>query len=62
MRNDWKVIEFPPEEYWGLACNAVTLEPGKVVMNAGSPIVVDRLELSLNIAAPRARVRRPPGF
>jgi N-dimethylarginine dimethylaminohydrolase len=44
MRNDWKVIEVPPEEYWDLACNAVTLRPGKVVMNAGSPTVVDRLE------------------
>ncbi len=44
MRNDWKVIEVPPDEYWGLACNAVTLAPGRVVMNAGSPAVVDRLE------------------
>jgi N-dimethylarginine dimethylaminohydrolase len=44
MRDDWKVIEVPVEEYWGLAVNAVTLEPGKVVMNAGSPSVVERLE------------------
>ncbi len=44
MRNDWKVIEVPVEEYWDLACNAVTLEPGRVVMNAGSPTVVERLE------------------
>ena len=44
MRNDWKVIEVPPEEYWDLACNAVTLAPGKVVMNAGSPTVVEELE------------------
>jgi N-dimethylarginine dimethylaminohydrolase len=44
MRNDWKVIEVPPEEYWDLACNAVTLAPGKVVMNAGSPQVVRELE------------------
>ena len=44
MRNDWKVIEVPPEEYWALACNAVTLSPGKVVMNAGSPKVVAELE------------------
>jgi N-dimethylarginine dimethylaminohydrolase len=44
MRNDWTVIEVPPEEYWDLACNAVTLEPGKVVMNAGSPLVVGQLE------------------
>ena len=44
MRNDWHVIEVPLDEYWGLAVNAVTLEPGKVIMNAGSPTVVDRLE------------------
>jgi N-dimethylarginine dimethylaminohydrolase len=44
MRNDWTVIEVPPEEYWDLACNAVTLAPGKVVMNAGSPMVVGQLE------------------
>ena len=30
--------------YWGLAVNAVTLAPGKVVMNAGSPTVAKRLE------------------
>jgi len=40
------VIEVPPEEYWDLACNAVTLAPGKVVMNAGSPSVVRELERS----------------
>jgi N-dimethylarginine dimethylaminohydrolase len=44
MRNDWRVVEVPPEEYWALACNAVTLAPGKVVMNAGSPTVVAELE------------------
>ena len=44
MREDWNVIEVPPEEYWDLACNAVTLAPGKVVMNAGSPKVVAELE------------------
>jgi N-dimethylarginine dimethylaminohydrolase len=44
MRNDWRVVEVPPEEYWALACNAVTLAPGKVVMNAGSPKVVAELE------------------
>ncbi len=37
---------FAPEEYWDLACNAVTLAPGKVVMNAGSPTVVRQLERS----------------
>jgi N-dimethylarginine dimethylaminohydrolase len=44
MRNDWTVVEVPIEEYWGLAVNAVTLAPGKVVMNAGSPTVVGQLE------------------
>ena len=44
MRNDWKVIEVPPEEYWALACNGVTLEPGKVILNGGSPRVVAELE------------------
>jgi N-dimethylarginine dimethylaminohydrolase len=44
MRNDWTIIEVPIEEYWGLAVNAVTLAPGKVVMNAGSPSVKRALE------------------
>ena len=44
MRNDWRVIDVPPEEYWALACNGVTLAPGKVLMNAGSPTVVKALE------------------
>lgn len=43
-RRDIDVIEAPLDEYWGLAVNAVTLEPGKVVMNAGSPAVVKELE------------------
>jgi len=30
--------------HWALACNAVTLAPGRVVMNAGSPQVVAELE------------------
>ena len=37
MRRDFKIIEVPVEEYWDLAVNAVTLEPGKLVMNTGSP-------------------------
>jgi N-dimethylarginine dimethylaminohydrolase len=41
---DFKILEVPIEEYWDLAVNAVTLEPGKVVMNAGSPTVVAALE------------------
>ncbi len=39
-----KIIEVPPEEYWDLSVNAVTLAPGKVVMNAGSKRVVRALE------------------
>ena len=34
----------PLEEYWDLAINGVTLAPGKVVINRGSPTVVDALE------------------
>jgi N-dimethylarginine dimethylaminohydrolase len=43
-RRDFKIIDVPVEEYWDLAVNAVTLAPGKVVMNAGSPTVVKALE------------------
>ena len=43
-RRDFKIIEVPIEEYWDLAVNAVTLEPGKVVMNAGAPSTVMALE------------------
>jgi N-dimethylarginine dimethylaminohydrolase len=43
-RRDFKIIEVPIEEYWGLAVNGVTLEPGKVVMNAGAPTTVNALE------------------
>jgi N-dimethylarginine dimethylaminohydrolase len=43
-RRDFKILEVPVDEYWDLAVNAVTLEPGKVVMNAGSPTVVAALE------------------
>jgi len=43
-RRDFRIVEVPVEEYWDLAVNAVTLEPGKVVMNAGSPTVVKALE------------------
>jgi N-dimethylarginine dimethylaminohydrolase len=39
-----KVIEVPVDEYWDLAVNGVTLEPGKVVMNAGAPTTVKALE------------------
>jgi N-dimethylarginine dimethylaminohydrolase len=44
MRRDFKVIEVPVQEYWDLAVNGVTLEPGKVVMNAGAPSTVAALE------------------
>lgn len=43
-RREIKIIEVPVEEYWDLAVNAVTLEPGKVVMNAGAPSTVKALE------------------
>jgi N-dimethylarginine dimethylaminohydrolase len=41
---DFKIIEIPPEEYWDLAVNGVTLEPGKIVINQGSPQTVKALE------------------
>ncbi len=44
VRRDFTIVEVPVEEYWDLAVNGVTLEPGKVVMNAGSPTVVAALE------------------
>lgn len=43
-RRGFKIIDVPVEEYWDLAVNGVTLAPGKVVMNAGSPTVVKALE------------------
>ncbi len=44
MRRDFRIIEVPVEEYWDLAVNAVTLEPGKLVMNSGSPSTLRALE------------------
>ena len=44
VKRDFTIIEVPVEEYWDLALNGVTLAPGKVVMNAGSPTVVRELE------------------
>ncbi len=44
MERDFRIIEVPLEEYWDLAVNGVTLEPGKVVLNKGSRTVVDALE------------------
>lgn len=41
---DFKIVEVPVEEYWDLAVNGVTLEPGKVVINKGSKTVVKSLE------------------
>jgi N-dimethylarginine dimethylaminohydrolase len=43
-QRDIKIIEVPVEEYWDLAINGVTLEAGKVLINAGSPTVVKALE------------------
>jgi N-dimethylarginine dimethylaminohydrolase len=44
IRRGYEIIEVPVEEYWDLALNGVTLSPGRVVMNAGSPSVVKALE------------------
>jgi arginine deiminase len=41
---DYAIVEVPVEEYWDLAVNGVTLAPGKVVVNRGSPRVVEQLE------------------
>jgi N-dimethylarginine dimethylaminohydrolase len=43
-RRGIKVIDVPLEEYWDLAINGVTLAPGKVLINSGSPTVVKALE------------------
>jgi N-dimethylarginine dimethylaminohydrolase len=39
-----KIIEVPPEEYWDLAVNGVTLRPGRVVINSGSRVTRRALE------------------
>ena len=44
MERDFRIVEVPVEEYWDLAVNGVTLEPGKIVINRGSPSVVEALE------------------
>ncbi len=44
VRRDYTIIEVPVEEYWDLSLNGVTLAPGKVVMNAGSPSVLKALD------------------
>ncbi|MGI0078183.1 MAG: dimethylarginine dimethylaminohydrolase family protein [Nitrososphaerales archaeon] len=43
-KREVEIIEVPPEEYWELAVNAVTLAPGKVIMNSGSRKTVRALE------------------
>lgn len=43
QQKKFKIIEVPIEEYWDLAVNAVTLEPGKVIMNQGSKTTVKAL-------------------
>jgi N-dimethylarginine dimethylaminohydrolase len=40
----FEIIEVPVEEYWDLAVNGVTLAPGKVVINRGSPAVLRELD------------------
>ena len=44
MERDYRIVEVPLDEYWDLAVNGVTLEPGKVVINRGSSTVVEALE------------------
>jgi N-dimethylarginine dimethylaminohydrolase len=44
IRREFTIIEVPVEEYWDLALNGVTLAPGKVVMNAGSPTALRELD------------------
>ncbi|MQA74834.1 MAG: hypothetical protein GEU88_10920 [Solirubrobacterales bacterium] len=41
---DIEIIEVPVEEYWDLAVNGVTLEPGKVILNSGSERTMRALE------------------
>ena len=41
---DYTIVEVPVEEYWDLAINGVTLAPGKILINAGSPTVVRELD------------------
>jgi N-dimethylarginine dimethylaminohydrolase len=43
-RRDVEIIEVPLDEYWDLAINGVTLAPGKVLLNEGSPSVVRALD------------------
>jgi arginine deiminase len=40
----FEIIEVPVEEYWDLAVNGVTLAPGKIIVNKGSPAVLRELE------------------
>jgi N-dimethylarginine dimethylaminohydrolase len=44
LRRGYEIIEARVEEYWDLALNGVTLSPGRVVTNAGSPTVLRTLE------------------
>jgi N-dimethylarginine dimethylaminohydrolase len=43
-RRDVEIVEVPVDEYWDLAINGVTLAPGKVLLNEGSPSVVRALD------------------
>jgi N-dimethylarginine dimethylaminohydrolase len=38
-----KMIDVPLEEYWGLTCNGITLEAGKVIVNKGAPKTIAAL-------------------
>ena len=60
LKRDFTIIEVPVEEYWDLALNGVTLAPGKVVMNAGSPTVVQRARAARRRGDPGRLLGEPP--
>ncbi len=60
LRRDYTIIEVPVEEYWDLALNGVTLSPGKVIMNAGSPTVVEGTRTQRRRGDPGRLLRKPP--
>ena len=43
LERDFQLVECPDEEFDSQGCNALTLEPGHIVMCAGNPIVTGRL-------------------
>lgn len=43
LEREFTLLECPDEEFGSQGCNALTLEPGRIVMCAGNPIVTARL-------------------